>query len=72
MGPAQEQQMSIEEEFRFDVRIQQRLMKKGLVQEDELKARLAALKDLEDDCEAVQVDQPGVNPPLEEGDREPG
>lgn len=64
--------MSIEEEFRFDVRIQKRLMKKGLVQEDELKARLAGLKDLEGECEAIQVDQPGVNLPLENSDRDLG
>jgi hypothetical protein len=52
--------MNIEEEFRFDVRIQQRLLKKGLVQESELSARLAGLQDLENDCEPMEVEQPGV------------
>jgi hypothetical protein len=54
--------MNIEEDFRFDVRIQQRLLKKGLVQESELSARLAGLKDLENECEPMEVEQPGVTP----------
>ena len=54
--------MNIEDEFRFDVRIQQRLVKKGLVTEEELKARLEALSDLEDESEVLDLEQPGLVP----------
>lgn len=52
--------MNIEEDFRFDVRIQKRLIKKGLVQESELESRLASLPDMEGQSEAVEVEQPGI------------
>lgn len=54
--------MSIEEEFRFDVRIQERLLKKGLVSEEELKQRLDSLKDVEGDSEILDLQQPGLAP----------
>ena len=53
--------MSIEEEFRFDVRIQERMVKKGLVEKDELQKRLEALKDLEGDSEFLDLEQPGLS-----------
>jgi hypothetical protein len=52
--------MNIEEEFRFDVRIQERMLKKGAVQKEELDQRLAALKDVADQSEIIELDPPGV------------
>lgn len=52
--------MNMEEEFRFDVRIQERMVQKGLVKQEELNARLSALKDLEADSEALDLPQPGL------------
>ena len=54
--------MNIEEEFRFDVRIQERMLKKGAIAEDELKQRLAALADVADQSEIIELDPPGVTP----------
>lgn len=54
--------MSIEEDFRFDVRIQERMLQKGLVKNEELEARLQDLKDLESDCEPLDLAQPGLAP----------
>ena len=64
--------MNIEEDFRFDVRIQDRLMKKGLVTKEELDQRLAALKDLEGAAETLDLQQPGLAPldAEAEGDKE--
>lgn len=61
--------MSIEEDFRFDVRIQERMMKKGLVKSDELEQRLAALSDLEAETETLDLEQPGLTP-LNPSDKE--
>lgn len=61
--------MTIEEEFRFDVRIQERLLKKGLVSEDELKQRLDSLKDVEGESEILDLQQPGLAP-LDGSDRD--
>ena len=64
--------MHIEEDFRFDVRIQERMVKKGLVKKDELEQRLAALTDLEGESETLELQQPGLAPlePEAEGDKE--
>lgn len=51
---------SIEEEFRFDVRIQERMVKKGLVEKEELQKRLEALADLENESELLDLEQPGL------------
>lgn len=52
--------MNIEEQFRFDVRIQERMVNKGLVKKDELEKRLAALPDLAEQAETIALDPPGV------------
>lgn len=52
--------MNIEEEFRFDVRIQERMVNKGLVKKDELEKRLAALADLAEQAEIIELDPPGL------------
>jgi hypothetical protein len=63
--------MNIDEEFRFDVRIQDRMVKKGLVTKEELEQRLAQLKDSESDSEVLPLEQPGLAPlhADSEGDR---
>ncbi len=53
--------MNIDEDFRFDVRIQERMVQKGLVQKEELAARLSALTDLEGESEALDLPQPGLS-----------
>lgn len=50
--------MTIEEDFRFDTRIQQRMLKKGEVSADELEKRLAALPDRETDAAILDLAQP--------------
>jgi len=50
--------MTIEEDFRFDTRIQQRMVKKGDVSAEELEKRLAALPDREGDAAVLDLAQP--------------
>lgn len=52
--------MNIDEDFRFDVRIQERMVKKGLVTKEELDKRLSNLKDVEEQAEALELQQPGL------------
>lgn len=63
--------MNIDEEFRFDVRIQERMVKKGLVTKEELEKRLETLRDIESESEALDLEQPGLAPlnADSEGDR---
>lgn len=62
--------MSIEEEFRFDVRIQERMLNKGLVKQEELEQRLGALKDLVDDTDVLDLEQPGLTRLVPEQEKE--
>jgi hypothetical protein len=50
--------VTIEENFRFDTRIRDRMLKKGLVSQEEVDARLAALPDREEEATRVEVEQP--------------
>jgi hypothetical protein len=50
--------MTIEENFRFDTRIQQRMLKKGDVTQQELDQRLSALPDREGDSTVLDLVQP--------------
>lgn len=50
--------MTIEENFRFDTRIQARMLKKGEVSQEELEQRLAALPDRETDATVLDLTQP--------------
>jgi len=52
--------MNIDEDFRFDVRIQERMVKKGLVTKEELEKRLSDLKDVEEQAEVLELPQPGL------------
>jgi hypothetical protein len=54
--------MTIEEEFRFDTRIRERMLKKGLIAEPEVAQRLEALSDLSEQTETVELEQPGLAP----------
>ncbi|MCH2108128.1 MAG: hypothetical protein MK135_02275 [Polyangiaceae bacterium] len=52
----------IDEALRFDVRIRERMIQRGLVSQDEIDARLANLKDLESESELIDVDPPAAEP----------
>jgi len=54
--------MTIEDDFRFDTRIQQRMLKKGEVSAEELDKRLAALPDREADALVLDLAQPASIP----------
>ena len=51
----------MEDSFRYDVRVRERLLKKGLLKPEEVEKHLAALTDLESQSEPVSVEQPGVS-----------
>ena len=50
----------MDEQFRYDVRIRDRLLKKGLLAESDVARYLDALKDVESLSEPVGLEQPGV------------
>lgn len=52
--------MSTSEHFKYDVRIRERMLAKGLLTESELKSHLEALKDLEADTEPLALPQPAL------------
>jgi hypothetical protein len=56
--PQEIKPMTIEENFRFDTRIQARMLKKGEVSPGELEQRLAALPDREADAMVLDLAQP--------------
>lgn len=51
---------TIEDNFKFDSRIRQRMLDKGHVKPDELEARLAQLPDLESQAQLIDIDPPNV------------
>lgn len=59
--------MTIEENFRFDTRIRQRMLNKGLISREEVDARLVALPDREDEAVFVELEQPAVATAQDEG-----
>lgn len=54
--------MTIEDDFRFDTRIQKRLLDKGEIRQDELDKRLAGLPDREGDAIVLDLVQPASIP----------
>lgn len=48
----------MEDSFRYDVRIRDRLLNKGLLTKEEVQKHLDALKDVESQSEPVQVEAP--------------
>ncbi len=59
--------MNIEEDFRFDTRIRDRMLKRGEVKKEELETRLQGLPDREEEAVAVELEQPAVVASREEG-----
>jgi hypothetical protein len=45
-------------EFRFDVRIRQRMLDKGLITAEQVDQHEKALPDLEQHCEVIALEQP--------------
>ncbi len=52
--------MNESDSFRFDVRVRERLMARGIVTADEVAMHLSALTDREDACEALDLEQPAL------------
>lgn len=54
--------MSEENSFRYDVRVRENLLKKGLLTEEELQNHLSALPDVESEAEPLGLEQPASLP----------
>jgi len=52
--------MSTSELFKYDVRIRDRMLAKGLLNESELKSHLESLKDVESEAAVVTLPQPAL------------
>ena len=52
----------MDEDFRFDIRIRDRMVQAGNITKEEVEARLAALKDVEPESELVDIEQPALVP----------
>ena len=52
----------MDEDFRFDIRIRDRMVQAGNITKEEVEARLAALKDVEPESELVDLEQPALVP----------
>ena len=58
--------MSQVESLKFDIRVRDRLISRGVLQRDELVSHLAGLADLEEQLEELDLEQPAlVEPPAE-------
>ena len=56
-----EKSESMEESFLYDVRIRERLLKKGQLKPEAVQKHLDALVDVESQSEPVSLDQPAVS-----------
>jgi hypothetical protein len=62
---------TIEDNFRFDSRLRERMLAKGRVTAEEIEQRLSALPDLDAEAEALGVDAPSGTPrPVRDGGAE--
>ena len=52
--------MKSSELFKFDVRVRERMLKKGLISDKELATHLESLTDRATACDDVRLDQPGL------------
>ncbi len=52
--------MKHSELFRYDVRVRERMLKKGLIADKDLGKHLEALPDRESVCDRVTLDQPAI------------
>jgi hypothetical protein len=50
--------MSTSDSFKYDVRIRERMLAKGMLTETDLKSHIEALKDLEAESRSVSIPQP--------------
>ena len=46
--------------FKYDVRVRARLLESGEISEEEIGKRLAALPDVSDRCDTVELQQPAI------------
>jgi hypothetical protein len=52
----------MDEDFRFDIRIRDRMVAAGNITKEEVEARLSSLKDVEPESELVELEQPALEP----------
>ena len=52
----------MDEDFRFDIRIRDRMIQAGNVTQEEVNARLSSLKDVEPESELIELEQPALVP----------
>lgn len=52
--------MSTNDYFKYDVRVRERMLARGMLTDGELKSHLEALKDLESEVRPVSVPQPAL------------
>jgi hypothetical protein len=52
--------MKSSELFKFDVRVRERMLKKGLINDKELATHLESLADRATSCDDVRLDQPAL------------
>jgi hypothetical protein len=52
--------MSTSEHFKYDVRIRERMLSKGLISDKEVQSHLEALKDVEAEARPVSIPQPAL------------
>lgn len=52
--------MSTSESFKYDVRIRERMLSKGLISDKEVQSHLESLKDAEGDSRPVSIPQPAL------------
>lgn len=52
--------MSIDDSFRYDVRVRERLLNKGILKPEDVQKHLEALADVETQSEPVSLEQPAL------------
>jgi hypothetical protein len=60
--------MSTNENFKYDVRVRDRLVSKGLLTPEAVKAYLDGLKDMESEARPIGVAQPALSADLDDDD----
>ena len=54
--------MNYPDDFQYDVRIRRRSLHKGMITDGDVEKRLAALPDLDDECDRIDIGKPGAVP----------
>jgi hypothetical protein len=60
MSRTESREMKSSELFKFDVRVRERMLKKGLISDKELATHLESLTDRATVCDDVRLDQPAL------------